>query len=107
MQSMMRFLRDTQVDGRFFPKGSQVQTLVAGDLALVLPDPAAHTTLCAVPAGDLARLRRFRVVLVNHQVGLLAEQFRWAIDADDARLAIDRSAPGCEIVALDLVETWT
>ncbi len=101
---MMRFLLDTQVEGRFFPQGSQVQTLPAGDMALVLPDPGTHTTLCAVPAKNLARLKRFRVVLVNHRVGLLDEQFRWAIDVDDVKSIIDRSAPDCEIVELDQVD---
>lgn len=101
----MRFLGDTQVEGRFFPKGALVQALPAGDMALVLPDPGAHTTLCAVPVRNLVPLQRFRIVLVNHRVGLLAEQFRWAIDADDAKATIDRTAPDCEILELDLVET--
>lgn len=103
---MMRFLRDTQVEGRFFPQGAQVQTLAAGDMALVLPDPGTHTTLCAVPAKNLAPLKQFRVVLINRRVGLLAEQLRWAVDADDLRSAIDHTAPDCEIVELDLAETW-
>lgn len=103
---MMQFLRDTQVDGRFFPRGAQVQTLAAGDMALVLPDPGTHTTLCAVPARNLAPLKRFRIVLVNQRIGLMDEQFRWAVDADDAKAAIDHTAPDCQIVELDLVETW-
>ncbi len=103
---MMRFLRDTQVEGRFFPQGAQVQTLAAGDMALVLPDPGMHTTLCAVPAKNLARLKQFRVVLINRRIGLLAEQLRWAVDADDLKSAIDQNAPDCEIVELGLVETW-
>jgi len=105
MRSMMRFLRDTQVEGRLFPQGSQVQTLAAGDIALVLPDPGTHTTLCAVPARNLAPLKRFRIVLVNRRVGLLAEELRWAVDADDLRSAIDQTAPDCEIVELDLIDT--
>jgi hypothetical protein len=104
MRSVMRFLTDTQVDGRFFPLGAEVQTIAAGDLALVLPDPRAHTTLCAVPARNLARLRQFRVVLVNRRVGLLAEQLRWAIDAEEIKSSIDDNAPDCEIVELDQVD---
>lgn len=104
MQSMMRFLRDTSVEGRFFPQGAQVQTLAAGDMALVLPDPGTYTTLCSVPARNLAPLKHFRIVLVNRRVGLLAEQFRWAVDADDLKLAIERTAPDCEIVELDQVD---
>jgi hypothetical protein len=107
MRSMMRFLGDTQVEGRFFPKGALVQALPAGDMALVLPDPVAHTTLCAVPVRSLVPLQRFRIVLVNHRVGLMDEQFRWAIDADDVRAAIDHTAPDCEIVAVHLAEMWT
>lgn len=107
MRSMMRFLCDTQVEGRFFPKWAQVQALPAGDMALVLPDPVAHTTLCAVPIRNLVPLQRFRIVLVNRRVGLMDEQFRWAIDAGDARAAIDHTAPDCEIVELDLAETRT
>lgn len=101
---MMQFLRDTQVAGRFFPQGSRVQTIAAGDIALVLPEPSAHTTLCAVPAGNLTRLERFRLVLVNHRVGLLDEQFHWAVDAGDIRSIIDRCAPDCEIVELERLD---
>lgn len=107
MPPMMRFLRDTQVDGRFFPRGAQVQALAAGDMVLVLPDPGMHTTLCAVPARNLAPLKPFRIVLVNYHVGLMDAQVRWALDADDARSAVDAAAPDCEIVELDPVETWT
>jgi len=107
MRSMMRFLRDTQVEGRFFPRGVQVQALAAGDMALVLPDPGAHTTLCAVPARNLALLQPFRIVLINRRVGLMDEQIRWAVDAEDVRSAIDSAAPDCEIVALDLLKAST
>jgi hypothetical protein len=103
----MRFLTDTQVEGRFFPRGAQVQALAAGDMALVLPDPGAYTTICAVPATSLAPLQRFRIVLVNRRVGLMAEQFRWAVDANDVKSAIGHTAPDCKIVALDLVEART
>lgn len=104
MQSLMRFLKDTQVEGRFFPRGSEVQTIAAGDLALVLPDSRAHTTLCAVPARNLVRLKRFRVVLVNRRVGLMAEQIRWAIDAEEIQSSIDTEAPDCGIVELDQLD---
>ncbi|RUF23371.1 hypothetical protein IPC1132_25470 [Pseudomonas aeruginosa] len=101
MQSMMQILRDTQVEGRFFPRGARVRVIDAGDRCLVLPDPEAHTTLCAVPTKNLARLKLFRVVLVNHQVGLVDEQTRWGLDADDVRSSIARGAPDCEILELD------
>lgn len=55
MQSMMQVLKNTQVEGRFFPRGSRVRAIEAGDSCLVLPDPDAHTTLCAVPTKSLAR----------------------------------------------------
>lgn len=101
MQSMMQVLWDTQSEGRFFPRGSRVQVIEAGDSSLVPPDPDAHTTLCAVPTKNLARLTLFRVVLVNHRVGLMDEQERWGLDADDVRSSIARSAPDCEILELD------
>lgn len=101
MQSMMQVLRDTQVEGRFFPRGCRVQVIQAGDSCLVLPDPDAHTTLCTVPTKNLARLTLFRVVLVNHQVGLIDEQERWGLDADDIRSSIAQCAPDCEIFELD------
>jgi len=97
---MMRFLLDTQVDGRFFSRGSHVKVLSAGDSCIVLPDPGAHTTMCAVPAKNLALLRLFRVVLVNHRVGLMDEQERWGLDADDVRSDIACSAPDCEVLEL-------
>ena len=103
MESMMQFLRDTQVEGRLFPQGARVRVINAGDSCLVLPDPEAHTTLCAVPTKNLARLTLFRVVLVNHQVGLFDEQERWGLDATDIRSSIARSAPDCEILDLDEV----
>ena len=76
-------------------------------MALVLPDPGARTTLCAVPTRNLVPLQPFRIVLVNRRVDLLAEQLRWAVDADDTRSAIDHTAPDCEIVELDHAETST
>lgn len=101
MQSMMQVLRDTQSQGRFFPCGARVQVIEAGDSSLVLPDSDAHTTLCVVPTKNLARLTLFRVVLVNHRVGLMDEQERWGLDADDVRSSIARSAPDCEILELN------
>ena len=68
-----------------------------------LSDPGAHTTLCAVPAKNLARLKLFRVVLVNHQVGLMDEQMRWGLDADDIVSTIGHCAPDCEVTELELV----
>ncbi len=73
-------------------------------MALVLSDPGTHTSLCAVPAKNLAPLKRFRVVLVNQRIGLMDEQFRWAIDVDDVTSTIDHSAPDCEIVELDQID---
>lgn len=101
MQSMMQFLRDTQVEGRFFPRGSRVQVIKAGDSCLLPPDPDAHTTLCTVPTKNLAQLTLFRVVLVNRRVGLIDEQERWGLDTDDVRSSIAQSAPDCEILELD------
>lgn len=101
MRSVMRFLTDTQVDGRFFPRGAEVQAIAAGDLALVLPDLRAHTALCAVPARNLTPLTQFRVLLVNRRYGLMAEQFRWAVDADEIRAFVDKNTPDCGIVELD------
>jgi hypothetical protein len=82
MQSMMQVLRDTQSEGRFFPRDGRIQVIEAGDSSLVLPDPDAHTTF-------------------NHLVGLMDEQERWGLDADDVRSSIARSAPDCEILELD------
>jgi hypothetical protein len=101
MQSMMQFRRDTQAAGRFFPQGSRVQVIDAGDSCLVLPDAGAHTTLSAVPAKSLARLTLLHVALVNHRVGLIDEQERWALDADDIRSTIDLCAPDFEILELN------
>jgi hypothetical protein len=101
MQSMMQFRRDTQAAARFFPQGSRVQAIDAGDSCLVLPGPGAHTTLSAVPAKNLARLTLFHVVLVSHRVGLIDEQERWALDADYIRSTIDLCAPDFEILELN------
>lgn len=40
----------------------------------------------------------FRVVLVNHQVGLVNKQERWRPDADDVRSSIAQCAPDREIL---------
>lgn len=100
MQLMMQVLEDIQVKGRFFPRGCRMRVIEAGESCLVLPDPGAHTTLCAVPTKNLARLTLFRVVLVNHQVGLMDVQERWGRDADDVRSSIAQCAPDCEISEL-------
>ncbi|MBV5294367.1 MAG: hypothetical protein JZU58_18660 [Curvibacter lanceolatus] len=100
MQSMMRVVKDTQVDGRFFPRGAHVLVIHAGDSCLVLPDPDAHTTLCAVPRANLAPLLRFRVVQINHRVGLVDVQERWGLNADEVRYSFASSAPDCEMVEL-------
>ena len=107
MPSMMQFLEDTQVEGRFFPRGAQVQVIDAGSTALVLPDSDAHTTLCAVPLKNLVRLKRFRVLLANYQVGLMDDQERWGLNADDIKSTLARCAPDCEIVTLDEVDDAT
>lgn len=62
MQSMMRVLRHTQVEGR--------STLI-------------------------------RVVLINHRVGVLAEQERWGFNADQDRSGVAKCAPDCRIRELD------
>jgi len=69
MQRRMRFVEDTQVDWRFFPKGAEVQSIHAGSHALVLPDTQAHTTICAIPLGSLVALKPFRMLLANRIVG--------------------------------------
>lgn len=102
MHSMMQVLSDIQVEGRFFPKGSRLQVIEAGDHCLVLPDLEAHTTLCAVPRKNLGRLTLFRLMLVNHRVGLMSKQERWGLDANDVRSSIAECAPDCEI--LEIVE---
>lgn len=104
MQSMMRVVKDTQVDGRFFPRGAHVRVIHAGDSCLVLPDPDAHTTLCAVPRANLVPLMCFRVVQINHRVGLVDVQERWGLDADEVHDSVTRSAPDCEIVELHQVQ---
>ncbi|AIJ46247.1 hypothetical protein O987_10610 [Comamonas testosteroni TK102] len=105
MHSMMQVLRDIQVEGRFFAKGSQLQVIEAGDSCLVLPDSDAHTTLCAVPRKNLGRLALFRLMLVNHRVGLMSEQKRWGLDANDVCSSIAESAPDCEILEIEEISS--
>jgi len=105
MHSMMQVLCDIQVEGRFFAKGSRLQVIEAGDSCLVLPDPDAHTTLCAVPRKNLGRLTLFRLMLVNHRVGLMSEQRRWGLDAEDVCSSIAESAPDCEILEIDEISS--
>lgn len=101
MHLMMQVLEDTQLEGRLFPRGCRVQVIQAGDSCLLLPDPDAHTTLCAVPTKNLAQLTLFRVMRVKHQVGLIKQQERWGLSADDVRSSIAQCAPECEILELD------
>lgn len=102
---MMQVLCDIQVDGRFFAKGSQLQVIEAGDSCLVLPDPDAHTTLCALPSKSLGSLALFRLMLLNHRVGLMSEQRRWGLNVDDVRSSIAESAPECEILEIDEISS--
>ena len=105
MHSMMQVLSDIQVKGRFFAKGSRLQVVEAGDSCLVLPDPDTHTTLCAVPRKNLSRLTLFRLMLVNHRVGLMSEQKRWGLDANDVCLSAAESAPDCKIIEIDEISS--
>jgi hypothetical protein len=100
MQSMMQLLRGTHVKGRFFPRGCRVRMIQTSGSCLVLSDPDAYTTPCAVPTKNLARLTLFRVGLVNHQVGLPDQQGRWGLDAEDIRWSIAQCPPDCEIFEL-------
>ena len=101
MQLMMQVVEDTQVEGRRFPRGCRVQLIQAGDSCLLLPDPDAYTTPCAVPAKNLARLTLFRVMLVKHQVGLIKQQERWGRSADDIRSSFAQCTPGGDSLALE------
>ena len=101
---MMRFLKDTQVAGRFFSRGTEMPMIEAGGSFLVPPNPDFHTTLCVIPARNLVRLRLFSVVLINRQVGLRAVQQRWGTDEADIRSVIEKAAPDCVIVALELID---
>lgn len=103
MRSMMRIVRDTQVDGRFFPRGAHVLVIHSANSCLVLPDPDTHTTLCAVPPVNLVQLTCFRVVQINHRVGLTDVQERWGLDADDVRDSLSRDAPDCEIIEINQI----
>lgn len=102
MRRWMRFVEDTQADGRFFPNGAEVEVIDAGAHALVLPDIRTHTTLCAVPIKRLVALKSFRVALVNRQVGLADTQIRLGVDEADVRAAIERRAPQCEVLGVVL-----
>lgn len=101
MPCWMRFVEDTQVGGRFFPKGAEVQVIQAGDDVLLPPDTGAHTTLCAVPARNLVRLRAFRVLLQNRVVGLADTQIRRARDEAEVRAIAARRAPDCEVLDIE------
>ncbi len=95
MHSMLQVLSGIQVEGRFFAKGSRLQVIEAGDSCLVLPDLDTHITLCAMPRKNLGRLTLFRLMLVNHRVGLMSEQKRWGLDANDVCSSLAESAPDC------------
>ncbi len=101
MQCWMRFVEDTQVPGRFFPKGAEVKMIHAGDDALLPPDTVAHTTLYAVPMRNLVRLRVFRVLLQNRVAGLEDTQIRRATDEADVRAIVARRAPDCEVLGVE------
>jgi hypothetical protein len=94
MQSMMQVLRGTHMKRQFFPRGCRVRAIQAGDSCLVLSDPDAHSTLCAVPTKNLARLTLFRVVLVNHHVRLLKEQQR----RDSMQRTFVRASPNARLI---------
>ena len=101
MRRWMRFVEDTQAEGRFFPRGAEVEAIDAGAHALVLPDAKSYASLCAVPRKRLVVLKSFRVVLLNRQVGLADTQIRLGVDEADVRAALQRRAPQCEV--LDVV----
>jgi hypothetical protein len=81
---------------QFFPRGCRVRAIQAGDSCLVLSDPDAHSTLCAVPTKNLARLTLFRVVLVNHHVRLLKEQQR----RDSMQRTFVRASPNARLISM-------
>jgi hypothetical protein len=97
----MRFFEDTQVDGRFFPKGAEVEVVPAGANALVLPDTDAYTTICAVPVKSLVPLKPFRVLLLNRLAGIGDAQIRLGTDEADVRSSIERRAPDCEVLEVE------
>ena len=100
MRRWMRFVEDTQADGRFFPKGAELEVVDAGAHALVLPDTEAHTTLCAVSMKSLVAVKPFRVVLLNRVVGLADTQIRFGTDEADVRAIIALRAPDCDVLEL-------
>lgn len=100
----MRFVEDTQVGGRFFPKGAEVKVIPAGDDALLPPDTSAHTTLCALPRRNLVRLQVFRVLLQNRFVGLEDLQIRRATDEAELRALLARRAPDCEVLSIEAAD---
>lgn len=94
----MRFVRDCSAPGRFFPQGSIVRVIEAGESALVMPDPGGHATLCRVPRALLEPVRRFRVRLVSRTAGLVADVVHWAVDEDALRAHLDDHAPDCTVL---------
>lgn len=98
MPIMMQFLEDTQVAGRYFPRGGQVSVVPVGSSGLILPNPEAHTSVCLVPIHKLAPLRRYRVRLINRLVGLLSEREVFGINVSEMIARIGRNSPDCEVV---------
>lgn len=101
MQCWMRFVEDTQVAGRFFPKGAEVRVIQADGDVLLPPDTGAHTTLCALPMRNLVRLQVFRVLLQNRFVGLEDLQIRRATDEAELRAFLARRVPDCAVVSIE------
>lgn len=101
MSSKMRFLVDTQAEGRFFPRGAEVQVIQVGSSGLITPDSAAFTTLCAVPLRNLVALQRFRVVLENDEVGLICEREIFGIDENDVQEHLAKQAPQCVMLLIE------
>ncbi|MFT7776514.1 hypothetical protein [Roseateles sp.] len=99
----MRFVEDTQVEGRFFPRGAEVEVIAAGAIAIVPPDPAAHATMCAVSMKRLVALKAFRVLLLNREAGLAGALVRLGIDEADVRASIERRSPACEVLEVSEV----
>jgi hypothetical protein len=96
---MMQVLSGIQVEGRFFAKGCRLQVIEAGDSCLVLPD------LDAMPRKNLGRLTLFRLMLVNHRVGLMSEQRRWGLDANDVCSSLAGSEPDCETLKIEEISS--
>ncbi|MFR0716811.1 hypothetical protein ACLUS7_17320 [Enterobacterales bacterium BD_CKDN230030183-1A_HGKHYDSX7] len=95
----MQFVRDTQAPGRFFPEGAQVEVQNKEGAYTLMPDSAAYTTECELPAENLVPLLKFDVVLFSNEVGI-HEQEVWGVDENTVRASILERAPDCTIVQL-------